>query len=161
MTEYKKNILSGLFFLIIGVVIIILTPFAVEDPQVSAVGPREFPSFIGWAMVLISLTLIGQAMYKQHKTGQVIFAFKESSSEKKDRDKESIKNELRAFTALIIMLGYAISFDKIGYFASTFLAVTAYLFLLRVRRIWSYVISYAVAGCIWAAFTYLLSVHLP
>ena len=72
-----------------------------------------------------------------------------------------MQNELRAFAALIIMLVYAVLFDKIGYFASTFLAITAFLLLLRVKNIWSYVISYAVGAAIWAAFTYLLAVHLP
>ncbi|MBQ9197390.1 MAG: tripartite tricarboxylate transporter TctB family protein [Clostridia bacterium] len=161
MTEYRKNILSGLIFLVIGIVVLVATPLAVKDPQVSAVGPRAFPSFIGGAMVALSLALIGQAIYRQHKAGLPLLNIIGERRKDADEKREGLKNETRAFIALAIMLIYAILFDKIGYFASTFLAITAYLLLLRVKSVWSYAISYAVGGAIWAAFTYLLSVRLP
>lgn len=164
MTEYKKNLLSGLVFLVIGLAVIIAAPLAIKDPQVSAVGPRAFPVFIGWAMVIISIALMGQTMFKQKKAGLPLWEKKQSvelTPEEAAQKKEALRNEIRAFAALAIMLAYALLFDKIGYFASTFLAITAYLVLLRVKNIWSYVISYGIGVAIWAAFTYLLSVRLP
>ena len=61
----------------------------------------------------------------------------------------------------MIMLLYAVLFDKIGYFPSTLLCMTALLVLFKVKHIWSYVICYGVAVAIWAGFTFLLSVRLP
>ena len=162
MTEYKKNLISGLVFMLIGIIVLVAAPIYIKDPQVSAVGPRAFPQFIGWAMVVISAALIGQAAYKQHRAGLPLIEKKEKQEcTDGSTKKAAVYNELRAFGALLIMLAYAFLFDKIGYFASTFLAVTAYLLLLRVKSIWSYLISYAVGVAIWAAFTYLLAVHLP
>ena len=164
MTEYKKNLLSGLVFLLIGVIVLIAAPIYINDPQVSAVGPRAFPQFIGWAMIIISTILISQSALKQHRAGLPLIEKKDKKTlteEERAARKTAVRNELRAFAALAIMLAYALLFDKIGYFASTFLAVTAYLVLLRVKSIWSYVISYAVAVALWAAFTYLLAVRLP
>lgn len=164
MSDYKKNILSGLVFLFIGIAVIIAAPLAIKDPQVSAVGPRAFPTFLGWGMILISLALIAQTVWKQLKSGLPLWEKQQAAHgtpRSTEQKKESVRNEARAYAALGIMLVYALLFDRIGYFASTFLAITAYLLLLRVKSLQAYIISYAVGAGIWAAFTYLLSVRLP
>jgi len=161
MSEYKKNMLSGLVFMLIGVIVLIVVPIYIKDPQVSAVGPRAFPRFIGWAMIIISAALIGQTAFKRLRAGLPLFGGDRKEQRSAEEKKAAATNEFRALAALLIMLEYAYLFDKIGFFHSTLLAVTAYLLLLRVKTVWSYLISYGVVAVIWAAFTYLLSVRLP
>ena len=160
MSSYKKDIISGLLFLVFGIVVLICVPLTIQDPQLSSVGPRFFPNFIGWGMVIISIALIIQTIFNQKKAGLPLTLF-----EKREKDAakvaETRANELRAAASATIMLLYAILFDKIGYFPSTLLCMTALLALFRVKHIWSYIICYGVAVAIWAAFTFLLSVRLP
>ena len=149
MSSYKKDILSGLVFLMLGIAVLICVPLTIQDPQLSSVGPRFFPNFIGWSMVVISTALIIQTVLKQRKAGLPLTLF-----EKKVQDADKA-------ASAVIMLLYAVLFDKIGYFPSTLLCMTALLVLFKVKHIWSYVICYGVAVAIWAGFTFLLAVRLP
>ena len=45
MSSYKKDILSGLVFLMLGIAVLICVPLTIQDPQLSSVGPRFFPEF--------------------------------------------------------------------------------------------------------------------
>ena len=160
MSSYKKDILSGLVFLMLGIAVLICVPLTIQDPQLSSVGPRFFPNFIGWSMVVISTALIIQTVLKQRKAGLPLTLF-EKKVQDADKAAERRNNELRAAASAVIMLLYAVLFDKIGYFPSTLLCMTALLVLFKVKHIWSYVICYGVAVAIWAGFTFLLSVRLP
>lgn len=160
MSSYQKDMLSGIVFLILGIAVLICVPLTIQDPQLSSVGPRFFPNFIGWSMVVISAALLIQTMVKQKKAGLSLTIF---SSKKQGGEEATIarRNELRAAASAGIMLLYAALFDQIGYFPSTLLCMTAMLALFKVKHIWSYVICYGVAVVIWAGFTFLLSVRLP
>ena len=153
MSSYKKDILSGLVFLMLGIAVLICVPLTIQDPQLSSVGPRFFPNFIGWSMVVISTALIIQTVLKQRKAGLPLTLF-EKKVQDADKAAERRNNELRAAASAVIMLLYAVLFDKIG-------CMTALLVLFKVKHIWSYVICYGVAVAIWAGFTFLLSVRLP
>ena len=111
-------------------------------------------------MVVISTALIIQTVLKQRKAGLPLTLF-EKKVQDADKAAERRNNELRAAASAVIMLLYAVLFDKIGYFPSTLLCMTALLVLFKVKHVWSYVICYGVAVAIWAGFTFLLSVRLP
>ena len=43
MSSYKKSILSGLVFLMLGIAVLICVPLTIQDPQLSSVGPALLP----------------------------------------------------------------------------------------------------------------------
>lgn len=160
MTQFKKDMLSALVFFVIGVAVLIAIPYTIKDTQITGVGPRTFPYFIGFCITGLSALLGVVTLYKQHKAVKAGLAEKPktvSPEEKKSR----MKNELRAGVSALIMLVYALLFDVIGYFPSTILFITAYLLLFRVKKPLYYVVCYATMVVIWAAFTYFFQLRLP
>ncbi len=160
MTQFKKDMLSALVFFLIGVAVLISIPYTIKDIQVTHVGPRAFPYFVGWCITGLSVVMGLTTLYKQHKlvkTNQQEKATAPTSEQKKAH----LYNELRAMASAVLMLAYAIVFDKIGYFLSTFLFITALLALFRIKKPLPYLICYAVGAAIWAAFTFIFSVRLP
>lgn len=159
MTEFKKDTISSVLFLVLGVGVRIGASF-ITDPQISQIGPREFPNFIGNCMIVLSLALLVKTLYTHLKHKDASNAEKEQSGSAEDK-KTVMQNEFRALAIALICLLYAILFKQLGYFVSTFLAVTAICILFKEKRIWVYPLLYGVAAVIWAGFTYLLQINLP
>ncbi len=158
MSQYKKDIISSLMFLILGALVLISVPMTIKDPGISVMGPRVFPTFIGVCMVLLSLALLAITLFKGRKENAARQA--EGTLTEEER-KTALRDELRAVALALIILAYSALFQTLGYFLSTFLATTAILLLFRVKKVWVYPIIYAVAFLIWLGFTVLLSVRLP
>ena len=157
MSDFKKDIISALVFLALGIGVLISVPLTIQDPGISVMGPRVFPNFIGVCMVLLSTVLLATTLLKARKD-PAVKAEKEKSKEEKAAD---LKNELRALAMAGIALLYACTFEPLGYFVSTFIAVTLSMLLFKVKKWWAYPLLYAIAFLIWLAFTTLLSVRLP
>lgn len=155
MSDAKKDLISGLLFLGFGILICIYTSF-IQDPEVSMVGPRVFPYFIGICMIVLSLVLVAKTLWKSR--AEII---SKNSKTQTINIKENKGNELRALMIAVICMLYAALFSIIGYFASTFFSIVAIGVLLKEKRWFVYVILFAVAVIIWAGFTYLLRINLP
>ncbi len=158
MSQYKKDLISSFVFLALGVFVLIAVPLTIKDPGVSAMGPRVFPNFIGTSMVVLSLILLAVTLFKGRKEKAADQAAEAMTPEQK---KTMLRDELRAVALAAIILGYSALFHTLGYFISTFLAITFILMLFRVKKLWVYPVIYALAFLIWLGFTFLLSVRLP
>lgn len=156
MSQTKKDIISSFVFLILGAFVLISVPLTINDPGVSIMGPRVFPRFIGICMVVLGLILLVSTIMKQRKTIAT-----QGDTRSDEEKKVALRNELRALGLAAIILAYSALFQILGYFLSTFLAITAILVLFRVKKVIVYPILYAVAFAVWAGFTFLLSVRLP
>ena len=160
MTQYKKDMISALVFLIIGIAVLISVPTTISDKQITGIGPRAFPNFVGVCMVALSLILGISTFVKQQKLVRAGKAEKPRQVPAQER-KARLRNELRAVLAALICLVYAWAFDKVSYFVSTFVLITALLALFRVKKLLSYIVCYIGGVVIWACFTYFFSVRLP
>lgn len=158
MSQYKKDLISSFLFLVFGALVVVAVPLTIQDPQISVMGPRVFPYFIGVCMILLSLALLAVTLVKHHRGDDGGTAARERSPEER---KAALRDELRAIALAAIILLYSALFATLGYFVSTLAVSTAILLLFRVRKIWAYPVVYAVAVAVWAAFTFLLSVRLP
>lgn len=154
MSDYKKNLVSSLIFLVLGIALMVFIPITIPLSEATVIGPRAFPYFIAAAMILLSAVLLISTLLKRGKQG-----LREEKTEGKEP--QYLQNELRALALIGITLLYIILFDKIGYFFSTLLASTLMLLLFRVKKIWYYLIVYAVGAGVYFAFTKLLFVTLP
>ena len=157
MSEFKKDMISALVFLVLGIAVLISVPLTIVDPQISVMGPRVFPNFIGISMVVLSLALMLQTLLKAKKNGE----FKKSTAKTAEEKKSNMSNQMRALLMAGIALLYAFTLEPLGYFVSTFIASTLTLLLFKVKKWWAYPLIYAVAFLIWLAFTTLLYVRLP
>lgn len=163
MSETRKDFISSLIFFLIGIGVLISATF-IADPGLSEMGPREFPNFIGTCMIVLSVVLFAKTAVtcrnagnqKQKESGSGTGAA-DGGQEKKDGS----RNEWRALAIAVVCLLYAAAFTTLGYFVSTFLAITLICLLFREKRIWVYPLLYVVAVVIWMGFTYLLSIRLP
>lgn len=168
MSSYQKNMLSGLIFLLLGVALLIIIPISVDEGAMSSVGPRAFPQFIAVSMVLLSCLLMASSWHGQRKRAdgarpqavQVQQPAAEGEQPVLAAKKESVRDEGRAFILIAIILLYILTFDKLGYLLSTFLASTLTLVLFRVKKTGYYLVVYASAAAIYFAFTKLLFVML-
>ena len=159
MTEFKKDTISSVLFLAFGVGVRVAAAM-IKDPQISQVGPREFPNFIGNCMIVLSLVLLAKTLFTYFKNKNAE-AKTDAQSKSAEEKKATMKNEVRALAIALICLLYAVLFKQLGYFVSSFLAITAICVLFKEKRIWVYPLLYAVAVAIWAGFTYLLQINLP
>ena len=154
MSDYKKNLVSSLIFLVLGITLIIFIPITIPLSEATVIGPRAFPYFIATAMIVLSAVLLISTLLQRGKQG----LREEKTEEKEPRYRQ---DELRALALIGITLLYIFLFDKIGYFLSTFLSSTLVLLLFRVKKVWYYLIVYAVGAGVYFAFTKLLFVTLP
>lgn len=158
MSETRKDFISSLIFFLMGIGVLVSATF-IKDPALSEMGPREFPNFIGICMIVLSVALFAKTFYaarKQRPAGRADRAARAGAG-----GEDNTKNELRALALAVVCLFYAVTFTALGYFISTFLAITLICLLFREKRIWVYPLLYAVAVVIWMGFTYLLSIRLP
>lgn len=158
MTETKKDYISSIVFFLIGIGVLVSAAY-IDDPELSAMGPREFPKFIGTCMVVLSTVLFVKTVYISGKHKQADDCEK-PVYEKKD-NKEARNNELRALAIAVICLLYAVTFTTLGYFLSSFIAIILIAVLFHEKRKWVYPLLFAVAVVIWLGFTYLLAIRLP
>lgn len=155
MSETRKDFIASVIFFLMGIGVNV-SALMIKDPGLSEMGPREFPRFIGTCMMVLSVVLFLKTVYLRQK--QTKAAPQEAGGKK-----EGItgKDELRALAIAGICLLYAVAFTTLGYFVSTFLAVTLICLLFREKRLWVYPLLYFQALVIWLGFTFLLSIRLP
>jgi len=161
MTQFKKDMLSALVFLVIGIAVLISTPATIVQEDVTfGVGARTFPYFIGGCMTALSVILGIITLLKQRKLVKAGKAEKPAQVSDEQK-KTNLINELRALGTAAVCILYAWVFDKVSFFISTFVLITALLVIFKVKKPMSYIICYVAGVAIWACFTYFFSVRLP
>ncbi len=153
MSDYKKNILAGILFILFGLALLLYIPNSINDDGMSILGPRAFPNLIAYGIILLSLSLLITNIYK-------LFSDKKKETKTKDSN-TTVLDEVRVLLLTLIMLLYVLTFEPLGYFISTFISSTLILALFKVKKWYLYAIIYTIAGLIYLAFTKLLFVILP
>lgn len=158
MSETRKDFISSLIFFLLGIGVLISTLY-ISDPGISAMGPREFPRFIGTCMIVLSAALFVKTAFTARREKQE--GGREKAAPVSQENTMIGRDEGRALAIAGICLLYAVTFTTLGYFVSTFIAIILICILFREKRIWVYPLLFAVAVVIWLGFTYLLSIRLP
>lgn len=155
MSKYKKDMLSALIFVVVGILLFFVIPINVSTVNKQNISPRSFPYFIASGMVFLGL-LLGIVTYVKNLQNKNEIAEKAIPV-----TKISLQDELRVVAVVIIIAVYILLFQPTGYFISTIFSATAILALLGARKIRHYLIIYAVSAGIYLCFTKLLFVMLP
>lgn len=122
----------------------------------SGAGSQAGPDFLPWiAIIGIALLSVGLLIRGVRTPVQV--------SEKSSAEGSKISYATVVLVLFIIlMIAYAISFERIGYLPSTLATFVIGMLLLRERRPLQFLLVPAViVACVYFGFTHLLDVYLP
>jgi hypothetical protein len=145
-TGVSKNLLGGILFLCIGVVVLIAIPRQIPPPEPGMIGPRYVPNLIAIGLVFTSLILIVQGILL---------------TDGKIRLLEVLPTKEATAIAALIALWIAALKLGTGYLPTTIIFVLLGLVLFKVRGFWNYLIGTAFTVLLFALFAYVLRVRLP
>ena len=146
-----KNKVTGLVALVIGVVYFFATLRLPESAVADPIGPRAFPFIIAVGLLIAGLMLMLKKEKLTEKNRAVIFTWA--------TEKELVTNI--GYTC-VAGLAFGLILEPVGYLISTFMFMTAMMFIANGRRI-LYNISIALTFALstYGLFFGLLDVSLP
>lgn len=146
-----KNRVTGLVSLVLGVIYFFATRNLPESAVADPIGPRAFPYIISVGMVIVGLILTLKREALTEKNKAVIF---DMATEK------GLMLDI-AYTCVAGVI-FGLILEPVGYLISTFLFMTAMMFIANGRRI-AYNVSIGVTFALvtYGLFFGLLEVSLP
>ncbi len=153
----KKDLFSGLFFLIAGFLLLVTIPFSIPyDDQLTQMGPRFFPTFLSLLLALLGLGLCIQAYHQRRKTSEDHEPpFPEAAA-----PAITIRDEAKVIALYGIMLLSAVLFIFFRYLVAMPLAATAMLVLFNVKDWRYYAVLYLFIALFYFIFVKLMYVQL-
>lgn len=146
-----KNRLTGLVSLALGIVYFIATMMLPESAVSDPIGPRAFPTIVAVGMILVGLLLVLKKEPLTEKNKAVIFDL--------PAEKGLVVNI--AYTC-VAGLVFGLILDPVGYLLSSFLFMTAMMFITNgMRPFYNLAIGLTFALVTYGLFFGLLSVSLP
>lgn len=153
MSKERKNIISGLLFVILGLgLLVLIIPNAIADIEIKYAGPKDFPIFISACMIFLGGVLAAQNLFKELKQKKTTI----SLSAKID-----IKSTIRLIAFVVTVFAYIFAANIIGYLIATILVSVILLLLLKEKNKYYYFLTIAVVVALYLMFTQLLFVELP
>lgn len=153
----KKNILGGLFFVLLGAATLALTTQIQVRPNLTEPGGRFFPYISGIGMILSG---IGIVFYREPAGGRR--RKEDGEGEKPFLDKEGAQKMLIFFTSLLL---YLLGLTYLGFLIATPFASFAFITILKSERKASIPVSIAlsliVTGILYFTFNYGFNIYLP
>ena len=152
----KFDKISSLIFFIIGAIIFWESQNISDGTLNTAIGPGIFPSALGIALMVLSVTLFYETMkYKKAHGADV-------SSESSTNDPEVKSNRKAFFIILIAAFLYVLLLEKLGYLITTvvFLFVT-FQAMDKSKWVTSLIVAVLFTGVIYFGFVNVLGGSLP
>lgn len=151
--KYNSEIISGIVFLIAGVVLWLLIPSQINTMETSSINAQTVPRIAIGGLCLFSLGLLLQGIFSAEKKEVVIT--KETFSS------ESFHREIKSIIYALLLLAYIVLLTYVGFLISTALLVVAILIFYGARKWYYYAIPLAMVGVVYFVFKTLLHVSLP
>lgn len=145
-TGVSKNLLGGMIFLVLGVMVLVAIPRQIPPPDPGMIGPRYVPNLMAIGLIVASLVLIVQG---------VLF------TDGKLRLLEVLPTKEAVAVAVLIALWITALKLGTGYLPTTIIFVFLGLVLFKVRGFWNYLIGTVFTVALFALFAYVLRVRLP
>ena len=138
--EYPVDLICGILFLVIGIVLLLIMPRQVQISEKDVVNGRAFPTMLIWLMLAMSALLVGREAYNMvmHRPA-----------------KTKTLNLLVEVKALVTyLLAEVTDLFVVG---AVFCAV-AFLLFFRCKKPLYYAITVSMAVLIWVVFHFVLNV---
>lgn len=152
----KKNILGGLFFVLLGAVTLALSAQIQVRPNLTEPGGRFFPHITGVGLILSG---IGMALYREPSSPK---RRDDEAAGKPFLDKDGAKKLLLFFSSLLL---YFLGLNYLDFLIATPVASFAFIHILKSERKASIPVSIAVSvivtGILYLTFDYGFNIYLP
>jgi putative tricarboxylic transport membrane protein len=143
--KIRANLVTGIMFGIISIIIWCLIPSQIITRETATVNAKFVPSLVTAVMFFLSLALIVQSL---------VF--------KKDKDVEiHLGKEAKMLVVFLLLIGYAVLLSLIGYVFSSILFCVGFLLYMKSKQWTFYVISLVAIILLKLVFTMVLQVPLP
>ena len=145
-----KDLIAGILFLAIGIMVLIAIPFQVRDMRDEfEVGPRYVPTMMGIIIVGLSGLLIAKT---------VVTAKMKTAEWVSIRSVVPTKEACAVIGLIVVWIAALGIFD---YLLVSSVVVVLGLLLFRVKNIVHHLIAVSFVVAVWASFTFILNVRLP
>ena len=145
--EYPVDLICGILFLVIGIVLLLIMPQQVQISEKDVVNGRAFPTMLIWLMLAMSALLVGREAYNMvmHRPA-----------------KTKMLNLLVEVKALVIVLILVVTYllaevTDLFVVGAVFCAL-AFLLFFRCKKPLYYAITVSMAVLIWGVFHFVLNV---
>ncbi len=142
------DLVSGIFFLLFSVVLLLVIPSQVKVITDEVVNSRTFPYVLSVIIMVMSTKTIVVEVIKLARKQEV---------EKKEFD---IKVEAKALFLFTLLIVYVILIQVIGYLVSSLLMVTAFLVFFKTKKWYYYAITLGISVAIFYIFRMVLNIQL-
>ena len=145
--EYPVDLICGILFLVIGIVLLLIMPQQVQISEKDVVNGRAFPTMLVWLMLAMSALLVGREAYNMVMHRPV---------------KTKTLNLLVEAKALVIVLILVVTYllaeiTELFVVGAVFCAL-AFLLFFRCKKPLYYAITVSMAVLIWVVFHFVLNV---
>lgn len=144
----KLDLVSGVFFFILSVLLVILIPSQIKVLGDSHITARSFPYLLSFLIMVMSLRLI------------ITDLFKIIRKQKINTKKFDLKVEMKALIIFGILIGYLILMPFTGFLISSLLMCVSFLFFFRTKRKIYYLIVVVACVIVFYIFRFGLNVQL-
>lgn len=128
----------------------------------SGAGSQAGPAFLPWITVA-GIALLSVALFIRGLRTQAAVSETSVANEERAPQRSGVRYATVVLVLFVVlMIAYAIAFERVGYLPSTIATFVIGMLLLRERRVLQFlVVPAVVVACVYYGFTYLLDVYLP
>lgn len=151
--KYNSEILSGVVFAVVGIILWFLIPSQIPTLEKTAVTAQTLPRIAIGGMVLFSVCLLLEGILMREKKELVVT--------KESFHSEAFHKEIRSVVYCLFLVIYCLIVEPLGFVVSTILLVVAIMLYYRARKWYYYVIPLSMIAVVYVVFKMLLHVSLP
>lgn len=151
--KYNSEIISGLIFSLVGLVLWFLIPSQVQTLEKTVINAQTFPRIAIGGLVLFSIGLLLEGLFTKEKREIIVTAESFRSA--------AFKKEMRSVVYALFLIVYCLLIGRLGYIISTALLVVAVMLFYRARKWYYYAIPLGMVGVVYYVFKVLLRISLP
>lgn len=144
--EYPVDLVCGILFLVIGIVLLLIMPQQVQISEKDVVNGRAFPTMLVWLMLVMSALLVGREAYNMVMHRPV-----------KTKTLNLLVEAKALVIVLILVVTYLAKVTDLFVVGAVFCAV-AFLLFFRCKKPLYYAITVSMAVLIWVVFRFVLNV---
>jgi hypothetical protein len=148
LIKLRRNLSSGVLSITIGVALYALIPYCITTKrqiQTAAIGSDYLPRLVAVLLVIMGLFMAVQSLVFKKDTVAVI----------------NLKEELRIFALMGILIAYSIAVMFTGFLIASIIALGFMLLLLKCRKWHYYLIIAVLTAFVYFSFRYGLNIRLP
>ena len=151
--KYNSEIISGVVFAIVGVILWFLIPSQIQTLEKSAITAQTLPRIAIGGMVLFSVGLLLEGILMREKKELVIT--------KESFHSEAFHKEVKSLIYCLFLVIYCFMVEPLGFVVSTILLVIAIMLFYGARKWYYYAIPLSMIAVVYVVFKVLLHVSLP